>query len=365
MSLKLSRTEHARPIIRWVIEKILLPVTVCGSVLTCAAQTSAPAVKRLPVMARQVLSWLPEDTETILVVERPFTIPPPSPDNDRQIREKSPDKIFEMLPLGLFGLKESLLQKYLIGETVEFALEGSRHFRSPSALGEALYEGCQIVVLKNASPERGASFRTRAAKAALKGEIIAGQDVSVFQEKLEEDTWTTFVAFPRPNLVMACTDSDYLREVIERVGGKVGKRALPDTLAEWNFVHTDASFWGLRHFDKSQADRDPTSPFADSDVLEISDKQAVGIAVAFDSGNQNTARISYFSGVTDILDFLQKRTPLSMEVPGLVPSTANLPIHYRQTAPGVAAIEYELGDKIPAEAFIFVMLAVFGHPIYL
>ena len=292
-------------------------------------------------------------------------IPPSSPDDDRRLGAKSPDKIFELLPLDLFALKKGLLQNYLMGETIEFALEGSRHFRSPSVLGEALYEGCHIAVLKNANAARGASFRAKSAKEALRVEVIAGQQVSVFQERLENDIWTTFVAFPRPNLVMACTNSDYLGEVIERVGGKVGKRALPDTLTEWNFVDTDASFWGLRHYDKSQAGRDPTSPLTDPNVEGMSDKQAVGIAVAFDSGNQNTARFVYFSGVTDILDFLQKQTSLSMQIEGLVPSTANLPIHYRQRAPGIAEIEYELGDHIPAEAFIFVMIGMFGHPIYL
>jgi hypothetical protein len=66
------------------------------------------------------------------------------------------------------------------------------------------------------------------------------------------------------------------------------------TSAEWNFPDTHASFWGLRHYDKSQAGLDPTSPFADPNVLSMSDRQAVGIAMAFDSSDQ-VAKISHLN----------------------------------------------------------------------
>ena len=94
------------------------------------------------------------------------------------------------------------------------------------------YEGCQIAVFAKASSNRGASFVKAAASVALKTDNMAGQSVTVFQEKRDDDTRTTFVAFPKPNLVIACTNRDYLSEVLQRIGGKIGKRALPDTLAE-------------------------------------------------------------------------------------------------------------------------------------
>jgi len=358
------------PSAAWLIRRGVLrkaPLTVCLSVvssLMCAAQTNPSVPQRLPATVKHVLSYLPADTETIFVASKSFAMPLFRPDNDQEIRETSPDRMFELLPLDRFGLKDGLLQNYLMGERIELAIEGSRHFRPPSGLGEAPYEGCQIAVLEKANTSRGASFLKESANGRLKTDNVAGQQVTVFQERLEDDIWTTFVAFPKPNLVLACTDRDYLREVLERIGGRIGKRALPDTLAEWSFVDTHASFWGLRHYDKSQAGRDPTSPFVDRNILGMSDRLATGVALTFDSGKRNAAKVSYFSGVSDILVFLQKQTPWSMQINGLVDATASLPIRYRQTAPGVAEIEYELGGTIPADAFILVVVSVFGHVIY-
>jgi hypothetical protein len=353
---------------RRVISDVLLTawLSAASSSLICKAQTNTSMpIQHLPARVRQVLSWLPADTETILVANTPFAMPLFKPDDDQQSHETSLDERFELLPLDRFALKDGLLQNYLVGERIELAIEGSRHFRPPvSNFGEMPYEGCQIAVLAKASSSRGPSFVKAAGSVALKTDNVAGQSVAVFQEKRDHDTWATLVAFPKPNLVLACTNRDYLSEVLQRIGGKIGKRALPDTLAEWTFVSTNASFWGLRHYDKTQAERDPTSPFRDFNIIGMADKQATAIALTFDSGKRNLAKISYFSSAGDILEFLQKRTPLSMKIEGVVDSTANLPVQYRQTAPGVAEIQYELGQAIPVDLFISVVMGAFGHAVY-
>ncbi|HET9319280.1 MAG TPA: hypothetical protein VFO27_05880, partial [Bryobacteraceae bacterium] len=208
------------------------------------------------------------------------------------------------------------------------------------------------------------SFLKQSSSVAIRVDSLAGQEVPVFEEKREDEIWTTFVAFPKPNVVLACTNRDYLREVLERIGGKVGRRALSDSLAEWKFVGHDAPFWGLRHYDKSQAGRDPTSPFADRNIFGIGDREASGIAFRFDPRTGKIVMISYFSSTRDILGFLQKQTPLSMKIEGVVDTTANLPVSYRQVAPGVAEIKYELGGVLPADLFIAVAMGAFGHGAY-
>jgi hypothetical protein len=319
-------------------------------------------------MVGQVLSWLPADTETILVADKAFALPRfKKPDDSQPERESTLadlPEMFELLPLSLFGLKDGLLQNFLVGQRVEIAIEGSRHFRNPAGLGEMPHEGCQIAILSEATESRTDSFLKQSSRAVLRVDSVAGQKIPVFEEKLENDIWTTFVVFPKPNLVLACTNRDYLREVLERIGGKVGRRALSDTLAEWKFVGTDAPFWGLRHYDKGQAGLDPTSPFGDRTVLGVGDRRAVGIAFSFDPRTHNIVTVSYFSGTADILEFLEKQTPLSMRIDGAVDSTANLPVGYRQVAPGVAEIKYELGGSLPVDQFIFVVLAELGHAVY-
>jgi hypothetical protein len=344
------------------IRKALLSICLAvGSSAACRAQSTGPVA--------QVLSWLPEDTETILVANKPFAMPrSKEPDDSQPERERTLADLpeaFELLPLSLFELKDGLLQNYLAGQTVEIAVEGSRHFRNPGGLGELPHEGCQIAVLAVATATRTASFLKRFSNVAVRVDSVAGQKIPVFEEKLENDVWTTFVAFPKPNLVLACTNRDYLREVLERIGGKAGRRALSDTLAEWKFVGAEAPFWGFRHYDKSQAGIDPTSPFGDRTVLGAGDRQASGIAFRFDPRTRNVVTISYFSGMRDIIGFLQTQTPLSMNMVAEVDSPAKLPVSYRLAAPGVAEIKYEVGGALSIDVFIFIVMAVFGHAVYI
>jgi hypothetical protein len=209
----------------------------------CTAQTIPLSPKPLPTRVGLVLSWLPADTETILVANTSFALPgfkqqdATTPGGETDLIDE-----FELLPLSLFRLKDGLLQNYLMGQRVEFAIEGSRHFRRPAGEGEMPYEGCGIAFLAEAATGRGDAFLKYSAPATPRVESIAGQKITVFEERQEEDTWTTFVAFPKANLVLACTNRDYLREVLERIGGKAGRRALSNTLAEWKFVAADAPF---------------------------------------------------------------------------------------------------------------------------
>jgi hypothetical protein len=57
--------------------------------------------------------------------------------------------------------------------------------------------------------------------------------------------------FPKPNIAVAATDRGYLEDVLARIDGKRGERALPDTLPEWKHVDTHAQFWVVRHYRKA------------------------------------------------------------------------------------------------------------------
>jgi hypothetical protein len=151
-----------------------------GSSLVCSAQTSPLMSGSLPATVGQVLSWLPADAETILVANQPFAMPGfKHYDADEPSRESSPAELtemFELLPLSLFELKDGLLQNFLMGQNVEVAVEGSRHFRRPSSLFGAMpYEGCQIVVLQEASVNRRDSFLKQFSSVTLRVDNEAGQ----------------------------------------------------------------------------------------------------------------------------------------------------------------------------------------------
>jgi len=311
------------------------------------------------------MSWLPADTETVTVARGPFVLAAGTPgENDTQDRVISDSDVsqnFQDLPLSLLQFKNGLLAKRLEGKRINLAMEGARHFRPPAGLGEMPYEGCAIVVFADNVDAETASFAKEARASALKAERIADQDVLVFQEKLEQDTWTTFVAFPSDHVVLVATDRNYVAEVLARSQGKGGQRALPNDLPEWKYVHTDARFWGLRHYDKSQAQTDPTSPIAGRKSANFPDESAIGLTFVFDPRIGRSATITYLSGDKSN-GTKPSESPLGM---ARATEAKGLDIKYRELSPGVVEGTYSLDHLQPMRFFLFVLDAILGHAIYL
>jgi hypothetical protein len=268
---------------------------------------------------------------------------------------------FEELPLALLQFKNGLLAKRLAGKRITLALEGARHFRPPAGLGEMPYEGCAIAVFTDDLRNEITLFTKEARKAALKVEQIEGQEVSVFQEKLESDTWTTFVAFPSEHVMLLASDRNYLGEVLARLRGHNGQRALPNDLPEWKYVNPSARFWGLRHYDKSQAHADPTSPFGGRKSAGFPDEQGIGLTFVFDPHKGRSATMTYLSGDTSI-GTKPSSSPLGM---AHSPEANGLDIKYRELAPGSVEGSYSLERSQAVEFFLFVLEGTLGHAIYL
>lgn len=194
----------------------------------------------------QVLDWLPADTESIAVARGPFEIgsfTPGEDSTDRAVSDKELAAFFEDLPLGLLEFKNELLAKHLKGKQIVLALEGGRHFLTPTNLGEMLYEGCAIAVFASDFSGEETVFAKEARAIASGVEQIEGQQVLEFREKLEADTWTTFVALPTKRVLVVATDRKYLGEVLRRLNGGHGQRALLGNLPEWKYVNISARFW--------------------------------------------------------------------------------------------------------------------------
>ncbi len=325
------------------------------------AQTSVQ--KSGSVDLQEVLSWLPEDTETITVGRGPFVLPPIQPrldeDENISITDQELAESFETLPLSLFGFKDGLLLPRLKGKQILLAIEGARHFRPTSGFGRMPYEGCAIAVFADDFTDGMDSFVKENRKSVLRVDRIEGQSSAVFREKLENDTWTLFVAFPNKRTLVVATNRDYLKEVLSRLQGKKGNRALPNDLPEWKFVDTELQFWGLRHFDKSQARMDPTSPFGAHMLAELPDEQAIGLTFAFDQGKGRVATITYLSGDKSI----GKTPDASLLSMWKSPEAQPLDIKYRELAPGVVEGTYTLQNARQVQFFFFAFEGMLGHAI--
>jgi hypothetical protein len=320
-------------------------------------QTIGPDLNAVPraLAVQQILSWLPSDTETVTVAKGTFSLS--DFDNAGGNREFEIETALRLMVFLPSAFKNGSLFEYFREQPTTVALQGSRHFRAPMSLGLMPFEGCTVIVLADDSSQRTDTFFTSPLGGAAKVEEVEGQKVVVLQERNESGLWTIFETFVRPNILLKATNLDYLRETLARMHGKSGPRALPETLPEWKFVNTDAQFWALRHFDKSQGDSDPSSPFWDPKKFVKSpwnDTQAIGLTFSYDPAGGGGPTVTYLSGNPSIA-----RKPLAMSEGG---HTVN--VAFRELNAGAIEAAYGL-DQSTLRIFTFVLLYLLGHGIFL
>jgi hypothetical protein len=349
---------------------VVVVVAVCvaalgGSGCKSVRPTAEIRAVQLSVEAKQVLSWLPASTETLLTAKGPFHLPNFQVRRedyaDHKLQAQELRQAFQGLTVTLFAFGNGGLRNQLEGKKILFAAEGSRSFRTPNELGELPYEGCAIVIFTDDLGETQETLMKTAGKNALRIENIESHKVAVFQEKMQQDIWTTYVVFPAKNIVVVATNRDYLGEVLARMRAPGTPRAFPEELQEWKYVDTQAEFWGMRHFDRSQSHLDPTSSFGGKKPANLPDEQAIGLVYKCDPSKDMKATLVYLSGdKRGIKDIERNRFPKSTEVE----DTAALHIEYREIGPGALLSSYDLSRPHPLSWFMFVFMACLGHAVY-
>ena len=323
----------------------------CGLLLigTAPAITAAPVpVAKDPPRWEPLLTWLPEDTETLIVAPRGFEIP----------KEKAKDEFagtVQTLPAGpLMHFKDELLDKQLRGAKVLCAVEGSRRFTAPGDLGMMPYEGCHILQF---DPGADADLKRIIQKCRDKADKtikLAGAEVAVFTEKQEQDTWSYFVCRPRPGILIIATNRDYLEETLKRIDKPSRTRALPADLPEWKHVDVKARLWAIRHYRKEFAKDDPSSPLVPQAAANVPDLNAVGFVFWIGGDeNGNVATVRY---LTDAKEGIKIATS-GWQVLDLKPKL-------KQVAPEVIEITTSLSTEETETMFLFVLLMRLGHGIY-
>jgi hypothetical protein len=326
-----------------------------------------PPAAPAQITLKEVLTWLPADTETVLGANGPFRVL----HTDHKFFQLTPDELWlEMRnrPLWLLGHEEAGLGELLKDETVALALEGSRHFRSPKGTGPMLYEGCAIAVFDRDVTSRQADFIKENAPARV--EEIERTTVVEIEGGLNSDTWHFLVAFPRPRVVLVATHADYLREVLRRMRGGTGPMALPQSLPEWKYVQTASPLWGMRHFNRPSEGQedDPSSPFGATgrlpgrfwdDGMSSADDSAIGMAFYFEPFAKKKVSVVYLSkgNAREVM----KRLGHLSEVAGAPGWTGPI----TELAPGVATSSVSV--RIPEEAGLlwFFLSGLLGHATYI
>jgi len=227
-----------------------------------------------------ILAWLPSDTETLLVAQQPFVIPESKPTD-----VQSALLMAQAYVLGLLTASEGeQLKKALSGRTLRVAALGARNFaeQSPDSkgiipLGLIAYQGCAVYAFAKPLPK---PIISRNADESVLGERV-WTSTGTQNDRKNSDTY--FVSLPKPDMILVCNNRSFLTEMITRMAGPAGLRALPSSLQEWKYVDRSAPLWAIRHFRGDRANVDPSQPAH----LLSHDKNpdATGVIVQFGIGS--------------------------------------------------------------------------------
>jgi hypothetical protein len=316
---------------------------------TAPGQDAKPKGEKpeLPVTVKQVLEWLPPDTETLVVTRGPFAVVQ---------RAENPERKFELPQLVAFfeswsysplaAIREGVYLKKLAGCELVLAVEGARGFKSPASLGMFLYEGCHVLIFRDPLGPAGDALRKALTADAKKIEKMEGHEVFLFEETLEKDRWTFLIAQPKPNILLCATHGGYLQQVLQRMREKKDGRAFPDDLPEWKHVDTGARFWAIRHFTKD----------APNDV-EIAMAKPTGFTFSFDPpakpGKEKPPKARVLLPGKDAVKFVLKAWTYVGERKW-IPSV-------EQVAPGVVEITAERKNEGDYARFLYVLMFWLGH----
>ena len=338
-------------------------LTIAYSVIFVCLSSHISAFAAPPAAdVEHVLSWLPSDTETVFVAKGPFTIPAAFPQHE-PVTDKATDyevdQLFQCLPMALLDIGKGHLLQQLKGQQVNVAIEGSRHARSPHSLGEQPYEGAAIVIFG-----AGSQITPNAVLQKLQGESIRSEDIQgihvlVFQEKMEDDLWTTYLAFPEKDVAVVATDRGYLEEVLTRRKGGAQKRALPDSLPEWKFIDQKDAYFGMRHYDRSQAEGDPSSPFGGKKAANFPDERAIGFTFSIGTKNPRQVSMTYFSG-----DLAMTPEQSPFQILAKSPEAHDIDSQFRSVEPGVVQVSCSFKTVEGLDYFLFLLEGFMGHAIY-
>lgn len=319
--------------------ELLVLVTLC-----CSPLLSQPS-ERQALDWETVLSWLPTDTETLVVASQPFPLPILDTKSDRRVLTTA----LQCLTVSEIAAYEKVYRP-LVGRKVLFAMKGSRNFRMPRRLGMGSYDGATIIVFAESIHDFVDTF--------LKGmehEVILDSRVYTFllpnreapRDKPED--FKLFVAHPRPNVVISATDRGYLRELLERRQRKGLERAFGSSLPEWKFVDPHSPVWAIRHYRRELNSQDLTSPFWVGAPVDRLDHEAAGLVFSAQPPGK-PARLYYLSGSKRSASIARS----CWERLGLSPTV-------QQNEPGATEIVVPMDSDRAENSFLFLLLTALGH----
>lgn len=248
-----------------------------------------------------------------------------------------------------------ILTHHLRTVRAKITVDGSRHFRRPSGLGDMPHDGALIFAFEKRLGAAGTALMADLAKIALKVEQIDGVEVVEFRDQLESDVWASFIAMPRADLLVVASDRGYLEALLRRRSARTGARAFPSELPEWRLVDVMAPYWALRHYRIGDVSDDPTSPFAKTRDGKVFDVDAVGVT-AHAGADGRTIVAHYLSRSANAEPIARRMWHKPGD--GIAPL-------FRRAGKDAIEARFTAKDEEDLSMFFFYSLASLGHAVYL
>jgi len=304
------------------------------ALFTSSSQTGLASITT-PEVA-QVVSWLPPDTETLVVAAEPgYT-------GATKEGSKLASDVRSLACMAFSNQEGDPLPL-----SYRFIVDGSKNYRFPKDLGIGTWEGCAIVALQDG---QRATIEQRLKKSADHTAQLAGHFTYVFQTKETEyqASWKKYICFDGPYMICAVDKNSFL-QVLDRKVHPHSDRALPDSLEEWKYPEAGTAFFAIRKF---------TAPYAQlNGITNMGDAKMDGLAVWLSKDRKALNVISIadgsqaFQGDKNFWQgFLkQEGWKHSVDVTAVDSRTTRIVLDAQ-------------GDH--SERPLFILMAMLGHPIF-
>jgi hypothetical protein len=230
-------------------------------------------------LAENILAWLPVDTETYVVAQRPFKLPEGNIMGVPSILDEARGFVLGLL----FAPEKGKLAEALIGRTIRLAAIGRRFGAEPEEtpppntpvpLGMVPYQACGVYAFAEPPGER---IFGRPPDSSVLGMRVW---VSKGSQNDTPDRETYEVAFLKPDVIMSCNNHAFFEQMAARMSAPAPSRALPSSLPEWKYVNRTAPLWALCHYTEKTAGL--------AHMGSEHDPHATGISVEFGSDGQSS-----------------------------------------------------------------------------
>lgn len=264
--------------------RCIVPCLALASLATAGAIADESKKESLSALAQNVLTWLPEDTESV-VVRQSFALPTSLVEavEGKPPADSAPTEVLfldSMSARALGALFDVRFLRLLAGKKIELALRGSRNYDWVSAsLPTHRSENCSIIVFEENLGPAGPELQNVFHREAIEKREIAGREMFVFPvvRNMRPERTTKSRGAPGIYLVMLdpktllCATSDtYLEDLLQRVDARPQRLAVPERAPIWRQIDPQAPAWMLWHVPAATIEKFGGEPLVDGIACTVS-----------------------------------------------------------------------------------------------